>query len=192
MKKVTIAILALQGAFAEHQEVITRLGAEVRLIRKKEDYILPKDGLIIPGGESTTMTKLLNELEIMPLVRDEISRGLHVFGTCAGMILLSKEVVGEENIKRISTMDVTTQRNAYGRQSGSFYTTGTFKGIKEEIPMTFIRAPYIVKCAPEVDVLSVVDGRIVAARQANQLVTAFHPELDKADFVHQYFLDMIG
>ena len=121
MKK--IAVLALQGAFIEHEEMIKSLGnVEVFEIRKKEDWQQHKDGLIIPGGESTTMIKLLHELDLLNDIQTAISNGLPVFGTCAGLILLAKNVVGENGIQRIATMDIEVVRNAYGRQLGSFET----------------------------------------------------------------------
>lgn len=184
-----MAVLSLQGAFVEHEQMLRRLGAECFEVRQLADWERQKDGLIIPGGESTTQLKLLRELELLRPIRDYIQAGNAVFGTCAGLILLSKHVIGEEK-ERISTMDTTVCRNAYGRQLGSFYTESDFKGVGT-VPMTFIRAPYINNVGEGVDVLSVVDGHIVAARQGRQLVTAFHPELNDDVRVHKYFLDMI-
>ena len=183
-----IGILALQGAFAEHRMILEKLGAESFEIRQKRDLEQPMDGLIIPGGESTVMGKLLKELDCYDEVRSRIDNGLPVFGTCAGLILLAKEV--EEDKTSLATMDIRVKRNAYGRQLGSFYTEEMFKGLGK-IPMTFIRAPYIVDTFGDAEVLAEVDGKIVAARQGNQLVTAFHPELDEDTSVHQYFLNMI-
>ncbi|MCE2615978.1 pyridoxal 5'-phosphate synthase glutaminase subunit PdxT [Phocaeicola oris] len=187
MKK--IAVLALQGAFIEHEQRLQQLGAETFEIRQLDDWNHPKDGLILPGGESTTMIKLLHDLNLFFPIRDAILGGLPVYGTCAGLILLAKEVE-EEPADRLATMDVTVKRNAYGRQLGSFHTVASVKGIGD-IPMTFIRAPYINKVGNNVDILSIVNGHIVAAQQENQLVTSFHPELDSEVSVHQYFLDMI-
>lgn len=186
---MNIAVLSLQGAFVEHEQMLRRLGAECFEVRQLADWDRQKDGLIIPGGESTTQLKLLRELELLRPIRDYIQAGNAVFGTCAGLILLSRHVIGEE-MERISTMDTTVCRNAYGRQLGSFYTESDFKGVGT-VPMTFIRAPYINNVGEGVDVLSVVDGHIVAARQGRQLVTAFHPELNDDVRVHKYFLDMI-
>ncbi len=185
-----IAILALQGAFIEHERRLQELGADVFEVRQLPDWNQPMDGLVIPGGESTTQTKLLHDLGLMAPVREAISGGLPVFGTCAGLILLAKEVVGESR-EYISTMDMRVCRNAYGRQLGSFHTVAPVAGIGEDIPMTFIRAPYIEKVSGTTEVLAEVDGRIVAARQGNQLVTAFHPELDDDRRVHEYFLRMV-
>lgn len=185
-----IAILALQGAFAEHQRMLHSLGVETFEIRNKNDWNEPKNGLIIPGGESTTMIKLLNDLDLLQSITTDIKKGLPVFGTCAGLILLAKQENGEE-AHRISTMDIDVCRNAYGRQLGSFHTVASFKGFEKDIPMTFIRAPYINKVYGSAEVLSTIEGHIVAARQGKQLVTAFHPELDTDTSVHQYFLKML-
>lgn len=185
---MTIAILAVQGAFAEHEAVLDRLGAEHFELRQKRDLERPFDGLILPGGESTTMTKLLRDLDMYDDLKQRIQNGLPVFGTCAGLILLAQNVEG--GVPCFGTMDITARRNAYGRQLGSFHTQAPLTGLGE-IPMTFIRAPYIVSAGANAEVLAEVDGRIVAARQGKQLVTAFHPELDDSDAVHKLFLDSI-
>ncbi len=178
-----IAILALQGAFEEHRQMLADLGAEAYFVRNRADWQQQKDGLIIPGGESTVMLKLLKDFELLEPVRESIEKQqLPVFGTCAGLILLDE--------KHLGTMHIRAKRNAYGRQSGSFHTTGDFNGIERPVSMTFIRAPYIEQVGEGVQVLSEVDGHIVAARQGNQLVTAFHPELTTDTSVHKYFLDM--
>ena len=190
-----IAVLALQGAFLEHEVILRRLGVDCFEVRQKQDWLQEKDALIIPGGESTTQGKLLDELELLSPIREEIENGLPVFGTCAGLILLSRDVEGNSETApappRLGTMQITTARNAYGRQLGSFRVESTFVGIEGQIPMTFIRAPYIKEATEAVEVLAKVDDRIVAARQGNQLVTAFHPELDADTHVHEYFLNMI-
>lgn len=190
-----IAVLALQGAFLEHEVILRRLGVDCFEVRQKQDWLQEKDALIIPGGESTTQGKLLDELGLLSPIREEIEHGLPVFGTCAGLILLSRDVEGNSETApappRLGTMQITTARNAYGRQLGSFRVESTFVGIEGQIPMTFIRAPYIKEAKEAVEVLAKVDDRIVAARQGNQLVTAFHPELDADTHVHEYFLNMI-
>lgn len=177
-----IAILALQGAFAEHGQMLHALGTDSFLIRNRQDWEQPKDGLIIPGGESTSIMRILRDEELFLPVREAIMQGLPVFGTCAGLIMLDAEHLG--------TMDIKVRRNAYGRQLGSFMTHGDCQGVGT-IPMTFIRAPYIEDVGVDVEVLSVLDGHIVAARQGNQLVTAFHPELSGDTRVHEYFLRMV-
>ena len=186
---VTVAILALQGAFIEHEHVLDRLGVDRFEIRQRSDLERPFDALIIPGGESTVIGKLLKDLGILSPLRDRIEKGLPVFGTCAGLIVLSKNVIG--GVPSLATMDITVKRNAYGRQLGSFYTEDGFDGIGK-IPMTFIRAPYIDSVGKDVEVLSEVDGRRVAARQGKQLVTAFHPELTEDLSVHRYFLEEVA
>ena len=161
--------------------MLHRLGVETFEVRQLADWNQSKDGLIIPGGESTTQGKLLHDLGLFEPIRQAITDGLPVFGTCAGLILLSPMHLG--------TMAIDVQRNAYGRQLGSFRTIAPVEGIGEDVPMTYIRAPYINKVlSPECKVLAEVDGHIVAARQGRQLVTAFHPELDEDTRLHQYFL----
>ena len=189
---MTIAVLALQGAFSEHEQMLQRLGVDCFEVRTLADWGRHKDGLIIPGGESTTQLKLLADLRLLEPVREYISAGGAVFGTCAGLILLAKKVEGDD-ITRISTMDIDVCRNAYGRQLGSFHTEAEMKGVGM-VPMTFIRAPYINSVGAGVEVLAEVGGHIVAARQGRQLVTAFHPELCVADTaVHEYFInDVVG
>lgn len=186
MQKKRIAVLALQGAFIEHEKMLEKLGAESFEVRQLTDWNQPKDGLIIPGGESTTQLKLLKDLKLLEPIRKAIDDGLPVFGTCAGLILLAKSVEGED-FDRISTMDIEVRRNAYGRQLGSFATTEEFKGVGK-VPMTFIRAPYIKDVYGGAEALAVVGGHVVAAREGNQLVTAFHPELNDDVRIHQYFL----
>ena len=179
-----IAILSLQGAFAEHEAMLRQLGAEPFEVRKLSDWQQPKDGLIIPGGESTTQMKLLRELGLADVVKDAINEGLPVFGTCAGLIMLSQS--------HLATMDIEAQRNAYGRQLGSFSTVHEVAEIGKDIPMTFIRAPFINRVYGKARELATVDGHIVAARQDNQLVTAFHPELTNDLRIHDYFLSIVG
>ncbi len=183
-----IGVLALQGAFIEHEKMLRELGADCFEIRQLRDISGQIDGIVIPGGESTVQGKLLRELGIMEPLRKMIRNGLPVFGTCAGLILLAKSIDGGEP-PHLAVMDITAKRNAYGRQLGSFSTEGEFQGIGR-IPMTFIRAPYI-SSADGAEILAAVDGKAVAARQGNILVTAFHPELTSDARVHGYFLDMV-
>ena len=188
------AVLALQGAFIEHEQVLQRLGVETVEIRQLKDWTefmspSPLGGvrgrlLVLPGGESTVQMRLLHELGLFEPIRKAISDGLPVLGTCAGMILLSDGYLG--------TMHIRVRRNAYGRQLGSFHTTGTVDGIGADVPMTFIRAPYIEEVlADDCSPIAIVDGHIVAARQGNQIATAFHPELDEDLRLHQFLIDMI-
>ena len=188
------AVLALQGAFIEHEQVLQRLGVETVEIRQLKDwteFMSPSHLggvrgrlLVLPGGESTVQMRLLKELGLFEPIRKAISDGLPVLGTCAGMILLSDGYLG--------TMHIRVRRNAYGRQLGSFHTTGAVDGIGADVPMTFIRAPYIEKVlADDCSPIAIVDGHIVAARQGNQIATAFHPELDEDLRLHQFLIDMI-
>lgn len=179
---MTIAVLALQGAFVEHQQMLRTMGIDTFLVRNLQDWHLPKDALVIPGGESTAIMRILRDECLLMPVHEAIVQGLPVFGTCAGLIMLDGEHLG--------TMDIQVRRNAYGRQLGSFHASGDFRGIGT-VPMTFIRAPYIENVGPRVEILSVLDGHIVAARQENQLVTAFHPELTSDTRVHRYFARMV-
>ena len=184
---MTVAVLALQGAFLEHEQMLKKLGADYFEIRQKKNLDRPFDALILPGGESTVMRKLLLELDIYDALKEKILSGLPVFGTCAGLILLADEV--EAGGPCFGTMNITAKRNAYGRQLGSFHTDADFGGLGQ-VSMTFIRAPYIAEAGEDVKILAEVDGKIVAARQGRQLVTAFHPELDGDTRIHEYFLNM--
>lgn len=169
--------------------MLRSLGADVFEVRELADWHQPKDGLVLPGGESTTQAKLLGDLNLLDPILADIEAGLPVFGTCAGLILLAKDIEGKPE-RRLATMDISARRNAYGRQLGSFHTEAEMEGVGR-IPMTFIRAPYIEGVSGSAKALATVDGHIVAARQGNQLVTAFHPELDTDTRVHAYFMDMM-
>lgn len=184
-----VAVLSLQGAFAEHENMLRQIGVPYFEIRQKSDLENYFDGLIIPGGESTVQGKLLSELGLLEPLKKKIEMGLPVFGTCAGLILLAKDIANDSR-SYIQTMDIKAVRNAYGRQLGSFYTESEFKGIGK-IPMTFIRAPFIESVSSNAEILATVNGQIVAAKQDNQLVTAFHPELNDDLSVHRYFLKII-
>ena len=186
-----IGILALQGAFAEHERVLERLGVENVELRNLEDfqkYQKELSGLILPGGESTTMGKLLRDQDMLIPIREAILSGLPVFGTCAGLILLAKEITSQDE-SHLGTMDMVVERNAYGRQLGSFYTEAECKGVGK-IPMTFIRGPIISSVGEDVEILATVDNQIVAAQEKNMLVTSFQPELTDDVRLHQYFINM--
>ena len=185
-----MGVLALQGGFAEHMEALGRLGVPAVEIRKTGDLAGGLDGLILPGGESTVIGRLLRETGLYEPLNDLITKGLPVFGTCAGMILLASKVDGDPAPAGFDAVDITVKRNAYGRQLGSFQTDGLFSGIGE-LPMTFIRAPYIADAGGDVRILASVDGKAVAAESGNILVTAFHPELTADLRVHRYFLNKI-
>ena len=194
MSRKKIAVLAVQGAFAEHIDRMKKLGAECIELRQRADLEQDFDGLILPGGESTVQGKLLRELSMFEPLREKIQNGLPVFGTCAGLILLAQELSNDEHVY-FGTLPVRVQRNAYGRQLGSFHTEQEVKGIGK-VPMTFIRAPYIESVVQpgekRVEILAEVDGRIVAVRYGNQLGVAFHPELDADNRIHEMFLQMCG
>ena len=187
---MTIAVLAVQGAFAEHEKKLDELGISWFEVRKKEDLDIYYDGLILPGGESTVQGKLLKELGMFERLKGQIEKGLPVFATCAGLILLAAEL-GNDDRRWFRTLPVTVKRNAYGRQLGSFHTDTEFEEIGE-IPMTFIRAPYIETASPEVKVMAKVDERIVGVRYKQQLAISFHPELDNDNRLHQYFVQMVS
>ena len=186
-----IGILALQGAFEEHAKVLEKLGVVSVEIRNLDDFLQRQSdlsGLILPGGESTTMGKLLRDQQMLVPIREAILSGLPVFGTCAGLILLAKEITSQEE-SHLGTMDIVVERNAYGRQLGSFYTEAECKGVGK-IPMTFIRGPIISSLGEGVEILATLDDQIVAAQEKNMLVTSFHPELTDDVSLHQYFINM--
>lgn len=185
---MAVGILALQGAFAEHGQMLDKLGVEHFEIRQLRDLDKKTDRLILPGGESTVMNKLLHELGLYEPIKKLINGGMPVFGTCAGMILLSREV--EDGKPCFGTMDIRVRRNAYGRQLGSFHTVADLKGIGE-VPMTFIRAPYVADVSPDVDVLATVDDKIVAVKYGKQFAFSFHPELDSDYSIHKAFIESI-
>ena len=187
---MTIAVLAVQGAFIEHEKKLEKLGVSCVELRKAEDLAQHYDGLVLPGGESTVQGKLLRELGMFDTVKSWIENGMPVLATCAGMILLAENLEGGEQ-GHLQTMPVTVKRNAYGRQLGSFHTEAVVEGIGE-VPMTFIRAPYVAEAGTEkgVQVLATVEDRIVAVKYKNQIALAFHPELDENDEIHKAFLAM--
>ena len=185
-----IGVLAIQGGFAEHIEILEKLGNNCIEIRQKSDLSkVHLDGIILPGGESTVIGKLLNELDLFDKLKKMISDGLPVLGTCAGMILLAKTITNDTHTY-FRLMNISVKRNAYGKQSGSFFANGDFVDL-ENVPMTFIRAPYIEKVSSNVEILAEIDHHIVAARQDKIIVTSFHPELTKDTRVHEYFLSLI-
>ena len=188
----TIGVLALQGAFVEHEQVLRGLGAEVREVRLPHQ-LQDLDGLIIPGGESTTIGKLATEYGLVEPIREMARRGVPIWGTCAGMIILAREVTGHEQ-PLVGVMDIVVRRNAFGRQVDSFVEDLQVPAFGEgarPFPGVFIRAPLIESVGPAVEVLArLPEGGIVAARQGNLLATAFHPELTGDPRFHRYFLAM--
>ena len=186
---MVIAVLAVQGAFAEHEQMLAGLKIPYIELRKKEDLLREYDGIILPGGESTVQGKLLKELGMFDRLQQQIQEGMPVMATCAGLILLAEKIDNDDR-QYFKTLPVTVKRNAYGRQLGSFYTEQEFAGIGT-LPMTFIRAPYIMSAGEGVEVLAREEEHIVAVRYKNQLAMSFHPELDKDDRIHRYFLKMV-
>lgn len=183
-----IAVLAVQGAFIEHEKMLKDLGAETFEIRQRKDLEQEYDGIVLPGGESTVMGKLIKDLDLYEPLKKKIDDGVPVLATCAGLILLADKLSNDDNVY-FGTLPVTVKRNAYGRQLGSFHANSDFKPVGK-FPMTFIRAPYIEKVKDGVEVLSEVDGNIVAVKYNNQLGLAFHPEVTQDTRIHQYFLDL--
>ena len=184
-----IAVLAVQGAFIEHEKSLQRLGAETVELRKAEDLEQDFDGLVLPGGESTVQSRLLKELSMFEPLKEKIEEGLPVLATCAGLILLAQNVSNDEK-RGFATLPVTVKRNAYGRQLGSFHYEGGIKGIGT-YPMEFIRAPYIESVGDDVEILAEVEEKIVGVAYKNQLAFSFHPELTGNDKIHEKFLELI-
>lgn len=195
-----VAVLAVQGAFIEHARILEQLGAGCVELRRSSDLAREFCGIVLPGGESTTQGTLLRELHMLEPLRERIRQGTPVLATCAGLILLAEQVAGSSGAW-LATLPVSVQRNAYGRQLGSFSTSGGIQGIREgtrEFPMEFIRAPYISSIHGEATPIAVIqkmpDGslgeNIVGVRYKNQIGLAFHPELSGDTRVHEMFLSM--
>lgn len=184
-----IGVLALQGAFIEHERMLAKLGADCIELRKAEDLEQSFDGLVLPGGESSVQGKLLRELVMYDTLKEKIEQGMPVLATCAGMILLAEQIENDER-KHFGTLPVCVKRNAYGRQLGSFHATGEVKGIGD-VPMTFIRAPYVESVKEGVEILSVYEEKIVGVKYGNQIAFAFHPELDENIRIHEMFLALV-
>ena len=191
MSELCVGVLALQGAFREHVAAVASLGATAREVRQLKD-IEGIDALIIPGGESTTMGKLLNEWNMLEPLRQRILDGMPVYGSCAGLILLCREIENSDQ-PRLGVLDATVRRNAFGRQVDSFETDLNIPEIgADPIPAVFIRAPVITGVGAGVTVLAEVKGQAVAVRQNNILATSFHPELTPDTRMHSYFLSFCG
>ncbi|RGY64969.1 pyridoxal 5'-phosphate synthase glutaminase subunit PdxT [Fusobacterium ulcerans] len=184
-----IGILALQGAFQEHKNILDSLNIDNCLVKTKEQ-LKDIDGIILPGGESTVMGKLLRDFDILEPLKEKIKNGFPVFGTCSGMILLA-EKLSNSDVVHLGVMGIEVKRNAYGRQLGSFETLGDFKGIDKKVKMVFIRAPYVENIKEGAEILSVVNENITAVREKNMLAVSFHPELTDDTSVHEYFLDIV-
>lgn len=193
---MTVGVLAMQGDFDAHIQAVRRAGGDAFPVREAAD-VARADGLILPGGESSTIGKLLVRYGIDTAIRDAHADGMPIFGTCAGMILLANRIAAGEmrgGQPTLALMDIAVARNAFGRQIDSFEADLDVPAIDPDAPLraVFIRAPAIVEVGEAVEALAQVDGRIVMARQGNLLAAAFHPELTDDDRIHRYFLDQIG
>jgi 5'-phosphate synthase pdxT subunit len=189
MAKVCAGVLALQGAFREHAVALRRLGVMVRELRALKD-VDGIDLLVIPGGESTTIGKLLLEGQMLDPLRERIEKGMPVYGSCAGLILLCREIEDSDQ-PRLGVLDATVRRNAFGRQADSFEAALDIAELgAKPFPAVFIRAPFLTKIGPGVHVLARANGQAVAVRQKNILATSFHPELTADSRMHRYFLAM--
>lgn len=187
---MTIGVLALQGDFAEHMATLTRIGVDAREVRKADD-LEGVDALIIPGGESTTIGKLMARYGLDEAIRARAKHGMPIYGTCAGLILLAQAIEGSDQ-PRLGLMDIAVIRNAFGRQIESFEADIPFAPTPDQpVRGVFIRAPIVSRVGAGVQTLSVFDGKIVAVQQGNLLATAFHPELTDDTRVHRYFLTLV-
>ncbi len=185
---LTIGVLALQGDVREHRRALERLGARTREVRKPRD-LEGLDGLVLPGGESTTIARLLHESGLWDELRERGREGFPIYGTCAGLILLAREIL-EDRPEGLGLMDITVDRNAYGRQVDSFEADIEIEGIGP-FHAVFIRAPKVVRCGPDVEVLAEYDGSPVLVQQGRLLASTFHPELTDDPRVHEHFLKLV-
>lgn len=189
-----IGVLAVQGAFIEHIKMLSLLSNQLNEqiecveLRQKSD-LEGIDGIILPGGESTVQGQLLKKLDMFDEIKSKIENGLPVLATCAGLILLSGNLEND-SVRHLGTLPVTTRRNAYGRQLGSFKVDANIGEIKD-YPMVFIRAPFITEVSEDAKPLATVDGNIVAAECGNQIALAFHPEMTEDTRIHNYFIDIV-
>ena len=184
---MNIGVLALQGAFVEHEKILKKLNIPYTEIRQKKD-LKNIDGLILPGGESTVQGKLLRKFDLFTEIQMKIESGLPVLATCAGLILLAENIENDAEI-HLSTLPVRVKRNAYGRQLGSFETLGSVGEI-DDFPMVFIRAPYITGLSCDVKILAEIDSHIVGVKYKNQIGLAFHPEMTEDFRIHQAFVNL--
>ncbi|SJZ51447.1 pyridoxal 5'-phosphate synthase glutaminase subunit PdxT [Selenihalanaerobacter shriftii] len=188
---IKIGVLSLQGSVEEHLDLLDKIPEVTPLPIKKKEEFKDLDGLILPGGESTTLSKLIHIFEIRKNIIKLAQQGIPIWGTCAGMILMAKQIHGQKN-SHLDLIDITVRRNGYGNQLASFKTKAIIPKLsKQKIPLIFIRAPYITEVNSNVEVLLEIDDKIVAVEQNNLLATSFHPELDDDLTVHQYFVQKI-
>jgi pyridoxal 5'-phosphate synthase pdxT subunit len=194
VSSLRVGVLALQGDTREHLAALAEAGADARSVRRREE-LEALDALIIPGGESTTMSHLLSEFELLSPLRALVSDGLPVYGSCAGMILLATEIVDAGAMGRralpLKGIDMTVRRNAFGRQVDSFEGDIAFEGLADPVHAVFIRAPWVERVGPGVQVLARAGGHIVAVRQGKMLATAFHPEMTGDRRIHRLFVGMV-
>lgn len=185
---IKIGVLDVQGSVIEHITMLNKIEGVMPIKVKYAHEIQEVDGMIIPGGESTTMGKMLKEFHLDSILKSRIQNGMPVWGTCAGMILLANKIKNED-CAYLKVMNINVKRNAYGSQMDSFVVEENIPKIcKEPIPLVFIRAPYIENIGDTVEVIKKLNGKIVAAKEKNMFVTSFHPELTSDDMVHRYFI----
>ncbi len=184
-----IGILALQGDFEKHEAMLRRIGVDSQQVRKPSD-LESVDALIIPGGESTTIGKLMERYGLDVAIRERVAQGMPLYGTCAGMILMARTIEGS-NQPRLGMMDIAVLRNAFGSQRESFEADLPFEPFETPVRAVFIRAPIVTEVGNGVQVLSQLEDKIVAVQQGNLLATAFHPELTDDERIHRYFLSFI-
>lgn len=188
---VTVGILAIQGSIREHLRAVEEAGARAVLVKNGAD-LENVDGLILPGGESTTIGKLLRRFKLDESIRRKARQGMPLYGTCAGAILLAKKIIGKEQAQTLKLADIVVERNAYGRQGDSFVTEVHFKNVDtattKAVPAVFIRAPRITAVGKSVHVLSRINNDIVCALDKNILVSTFHPELTNDRTIHTFFI----
>lgn len=189
---LVVGVLALQGDVREHLVALAGLGVTARPIRRAAE-LADVDGLIIPGGESTTMARLLDVFEVRSALEARLAGGLPAFGSCAGMIMLAAQILdGRPDQRPLGAIDITVRRNAFGRQVDSFETDLTVTGLTDPVRAVFIRAPWVERVGPGVEVLARAGEHPVAVRQGQVLATSFHPEVSGDDRIHRLFLDMIS
>ncbi|MEH7119695.1 pyridoxal 5'-phosphate synthase glutaminase subunit PdxT [Neobacillus vireti] len=186
---IKIGVLALQGAVREHIKSLEACGVEAVAVKRKEE-LADLDGLILPGGESTAMRRLIDKYDFMDALKEFARAEKPMFGTCAGLILLAKELVGYDE-SHIGVMDIKVERNSFGRQVDSFEADLTINGVTDSFPAVFIRAPHIVQAGENVEILSKHNDRIVAAREGQFLGCSFHPELTENHAITAYFVEMV-
>ncbi len=184
-----VGVLALQGAVREHLHMLEKAGAEAVPVKKVEQ-LSELDGIVLPGGESTTMRKLMDKYNFIEPLKQFAAKNKPVFGTCAGLILMANEIVGQDSA-HLGFVHMKVERNAFGRQRESFETDLMMPGIADDFRAVFIRAPLIQEVGPEVTVLATYKDEIVAVREGQYLGAAFHPELTDDNRMHEYFLSMV-